>query len=97
MADYRTDRVAPAGTQAPVIETISRDLEKQLAELTDLVTAFESRLAPVMKEPEPSQIRVDNPSVLGSQSSLGSMLRQRVQEAESVSYRLSSIMRRLEI
>jgi hypothetical protein len=87
----------PTATQTPVIEVTSRQLEKQFAELTEIVSALESRLTPVMREPEPSQIRPDNPGVAQAQSIFAIMLRQRVQEAESLSYRLSSIMRRLEI
>ena len=62
-----------------------------------LAAALESRLTPVLREPEPSQIRPDNPGIASAQSAFGAMLRQRVQEAESIAYRLSSIMRRLEI
>ena len=87
----------PTATQTPVIEVTSRQLEKQFAELTEIVSALESRLIPVMREPEPSQVRSDNPGVAQAQSIFAVMLRQRVQEAESLSYRLSSIMRRLEI
>ncbi len=87
----------PTATQAPVIEVTSRQLEKQFAELIEIVSALEIRLAPVMREPEPSQIRADNPGIAQAQSIFAIMLHQRVQEAESLSYRLSSIMRRLEI
>ena len=87
----------PTTNQTPVIETTSRQLEKQFAELTEIVSALESRLTPVMCEPEPSKVRADNPGISPAQSMFAVMLRQRVQEAESLSYRLSSIMRRLEI
>ena len=53
-------------------------------------------VTPVLREPEPSQIRPDNPGIASAQSAFAVMLRQRVQEAESIAYRLSSIMRRLE-
>ncbi len=57
---------------------------------------MEGRLSIVMREPEPSQNKnlIDGAS---AQSQLAVMLRQRVQEAESLSNRLSSIVRRLEI
>lgn len=87
----------PTATQTPVIEVTARQLEKQFGELNEIVSALESRLTPVMREPEPSQIRSDNPGIAQAQSIFAVMLRQRVQEAESLSYRLSSIMRRLEI
>lgn len=86
-----------APTQTPVIEVTARQLEKQIGELQEIAAALESRLTPVLREPEPSQIRPDNPGVASAQSAFAVMLRQRVQEAESIAYRLSSIMRRLEI
>ena len=89
--------VATAPSQTPVIEVMSRQLEKQIAEIAEIAAALESRLSPVMREPEPSQVRSDNPGVQPAQSQMAVMLRQRVQEAESIAYRLSSIMRRLEV
>lgn len=88
---------ATAPSQTPIIEVTARQLEKQIAELQEIAAALESRLTPVLREPEPSQIRSDNPSNPPAQSQFAVMLRQRVQEAESISYRLTSIMRRLEI
>jgi hypothetical protein len=88
---------ATAPTQTPVIEVTARQLEKQIGELQEIAAALESRLTPVLREPEPSQIRPDNPGIASAQSAFAVMLRQRVQEAESIAYRLSSIMRRLEI
>jgi hypothetical protein len=89
--------VATAPSQTPVIEVTSRQLEKQIAEIAEIAAALESRLSPVMREPEPSQIRSDNTSIAPAQSQMAVMLRQRVAEAESIAYRLSSIMRRLEV
>jgi len=97
MENYLQGSVAVAPNQTPAIELTARQLEKQFAELAELAAALESRLTPVMREPEPSQIRSDNPGIPPAQSQFAVMLRQRVQEAESISYRLSSIMRRLEI
>ncbi len=88
---------ATAPTQTPIIEVTARQLEKQIGELQEIAAALESRLTPVLREPEPSQIRPDNPGIASAQSAFAVMLRQRVQEAESIAYRLSSIMRRLEI
>ncbi len=84
-------------TQTPVIEVMTRQLEKQLAELAEISSVLEARLTPVMREPEPSAVRPDNPVITQAQSVFASMLRQRVQETEVISYRLSSILRRLEI
>lgn len=89
--------VATAPSQTPVIEVTARQLEKQIAEISEIASALESRLSPVMREPEPSQIRSDNPGIAPAQSQMAVMLRQRVAEAESIAYRLSSIMRRLEV
>ena len=97
MENYLQGSTAVIPSQTPIIEVTTRQLEKQLAELQEIAAAFESRLTPVLREPEPSQIRPDNPGMASAQSAFGAMLRQRVQEAESISYRLSSIMRRLEI
>lgn len=88
---------APTATQTPAIDITVRQLEKQLAELSEIAATLESRLTTVMREPEPSQVRPDNPGTTPAQSQLAVMLRQRVQEAESISCRLTSIMRRLEI
>lgn len=88
---------AVAPSQTPIIEVTARQLEKQIGELQEIAAALESRLTPVLREPEPSQIRPDNPGIASAQSAFAVMLRQRVQEAESIAYRLSSIMRRLEI
>lgn len=99
MENYAQPSVVPmpTATQPPVIEVASRDLEKMLAELTEITTVLEGRLAPVMREPEPSQVRADNPGITPAQSQIALVLRQRVAEAESIAYRLSSIIRRLEI
>ena len=97
MENYLQGSTAVTPSQTPVIEVTARQLEKQIAELQEIAAALESRLTPVLREPEPSQIRPDNPGIASAQSAFGAMLRQRVQEAESIAYRLSSIMRRLEI
>lgn len=97
MENYLQGSTAVAPSQTPIIEVAARQLEKQIAELQEITSALESRLTPVLREPEPSQIRPDNPGMASAQSAFGAMLRQRVQEAESISYRLASIMRRLEI
>ena len=90
------DESAKVATQTPAIEVTARQLEKAHAELSEIVTALEGRLSPVMREPEPSSPRA-NAVDLPVQSPLGSMLRQRVAEAESLAYRLSSVVRRLEV
>ena len=97
MENYLQGSTAVTPSQTPVIEVTARQLEKQIAELQEIAAALESRLTPVLREPEPSQIRPDNPGIASAQSAFSAMLRQRVQEAESIAYRLSSIMRRLEI
>lgn len=97
MENYLQGSTAVTPNQTPVIEVTARQLEKQIAELQEITVALESRLTPVLREPEPSQIRPDNPGMASAQSAFGAMLRQRVQEAESISYRLASIMLRLEI
>lgn len=97
MENYLQGSTAVTPNQTPVIEVTARQLEKQIAELQEITVALESRLTPVLREPEPSQICPDNPGMASAQSAFGAMLRQRVQEAESISYRLASIMRRLEI
>jgi hypothetical protein len=94
---YPNDMSAKVATQTPVISIEFQRLEKTQAELSEMVAALESRLAVAMREPEPSQIRPDNPGVAPAQSQLAIMLRQRVSEAEGLAYRLSSILRRLEI
>lgn len=95
MNQYQDDG-AKVATQTPVIEVTSRQLEKAHAELSEIVAALEGRLSPVMREPEPTSPRA-NAVDMPTQSPLGSLLRQRVAEAESLAYRLSSIVRRLEV
>ena len=84
-------------TQTPVVSVELQRLEKMQMELSEMVAALESRLMVAMREPEPSPSRSDNPSIAPAQSQLAVMLRGRVNEAESLGYRLSSILRRLEI
>lgn len=90
------DEGVKVANQTPVVGLELQRLEKQQMELSEIVAALEGRLSIVMREPEPSQ----NKNLIDSapaQSQLAVMLRQRVQEAESLSNRLSSIVRRLEI
>jgi len=95
--DMTTNMTVKGGVnQAPAISEIQR-LEKTLTELTETVAALENRLMIAMREPEPSQIRTDNPGVVPAQSQLAVMLHQRVVDAEGATHRLSSILRRLEI
>lgn len=99
--DYVISPRAQTGVQTPVIEITAQQLGKQIAELQEIAAALETRLSPIMREPEPepsSRIEVTNASSSSpAQSAFAVMLRQRVMEAERVSDRLSSIIRRLEI
>lgn len=88
----------PVAAQTPVVSLELQRLEKIFAELNEISAALETRLSVVMSEPEPSQIRADNPGMAGrAQSQLAVMLHQRVSDAEGLAYRLSSIVRRLEV
>jgi len=85
-------------TQTPIIEVTARQLEMLIAELQKIADTLESRLTSILCEPEPSQIRPDDPDNISSaESAFTVMLRRRVQEVENVSYQLASIIRRLEI
>lgn len=97
MGTYRRDtEIAPS--VAPAIDLALRDLEKQVTELSEMAAALEVRLASVMKEPEPVQVRAEkNGQLAPSQSPMASSLRRIVQESASIAYRLSSIITRLEI
>ncbi len=88
--------VATAPSQTPVVSIELQRLEKQLEELAQVSAALENRLVFVMREPEPQQ---EKNGVLTppAQSELTVKIRDRVSEAERITYRLSSIMRRLEI
>jgi len=88
--------VATAPSQTPVVSIELQRLEKQLEELAQVSAALENRLVFVMREPEPQQ---EKNGVLAppAQSELTVKIRDRVSEAERITYRLSSIMRRLEI
>lgn len=81
---------------APPIQVITIELEKQITELNEIAAALESRLTPVLREPEPSGQK-DIAGVSPTQSSFASMLNQRLFEIKSITNRLSAIMRRLEI
>lgn len=94
---YTNDISAKDATQTPVVALELQRLEKIHAELSEITAAFELRLAVAMREPEPSIIRSDNPGIAQAQSQLAVMLRQRASEAEGLAYRLSSILRRLDI
>ena len=97
MTNNTTTMTVHGPNQVPAISVEMQRMEKTLAELAETAAALESRLMVAMREPEPSQIRSDNPGVAPAQSQLAVMLHQRVLEAEGVAYRLSSILRRLEI
>ena len=86
--------VATAPSQTPVVSIELQRLEKQLEELAQVSAALENRLVFVMREPQQEKNGVLAPP---AQSELTVKIRDRVSEAERITYRLSSIMRRLEI
>lgn len=96
MDNYLQGSTATAPSQTPVVAIELQRLEKQLEELAQVSSALENRLAVAMREPEPT---LEKNGVLTppSQSELATKLRDRISEAERITYRLSSIMRRLEI
>ena len=99
MEYYENSKPAMTATQTPAIELTSRQLEKQMEELMQLVNALDVRLASVMREPEPvvNSINAIREAPLAAQSPLAVMLRQRSQNIEEVINRLNSLLRRLEI
>jgi hypothetical protein len=85
-------------TQTPAVSVELQRLEKVHMELTEIAAALDSRLAVVMREPEPATPKVtENRKEPYASSQLVSALRCRVNDAEGVMYRLSEILRRLEI
>lgn len=96
MENYLQGSTAVA-SQTPVVAIELQRMEKQLEELAQVSAALEARLAFIMREPipEPEVNVLKNPTV--AQSELSQKLRDRNSEADRIIYRLSSIMRRLEI
>lgn len=96
MENYLQGSTAVAPSQTPIVSIELQRLEKQLEELAQVSAALENRLVFVMREPEQQQ---EKNGVLAppAQSELTVKIRDRVSEAERITYRLSSIMRRLEI
>ena len=94
---YPNDMSAKVGSTVPVISAELQRLEKSQMELSEVVSALEGRLSVAMREPEMSQIRTENPGIAPAQSQLAVMIRQRASEAEGLVYRLSSMLRRLDI
>ena len=86
--------VAPS--QTPIVAIELQRLEKQMEELSQVSAALENRLVVAMREPEPSQEK-NNVLSQPAQSELATKIRDRVSEAERITYRLSSIIRRLEV
>lgn len=81
----------------PVVSNELQRLEKMQMELSEIVSALESRLAVAMREPDPSPVRSDNQKSAIAQSQLTVMIRGFANESETLCGRLSSILRRLEI
>ena len=89
------NNVKPA--QTPIVSIELQRLEKMQMELSEMVAGLESRLMVAMREPETTQKHPDTASIAPTQSQLAVVLRARVNEAESLGYRLASILSRLEI
>jgi len=97
MENYIKSSTAVEPSQTPVVAIELQRLEKQLEELAHASAALEGRLAFIMREPmlEPESNALKNP--VAAQSELSQKLRDRNSEVERIIYRLSTIMRRLEI
>lgn len=86
--------------QVSVIQNELMQIDKTLAELSEVVAILEGKLSPVMSEPEPVEPireRTNEIKVQSAVSAVAAGLRSHRQFAESITSRLSSVLRRLEV